>query len=137
VARNNVRSDNLTRNNSELLHIDLTQIIIGSAFEVYKVLGYGFLEKVYKKSLIYELKLNKLKVIEEYPMKVRYKTEVIGNYYADVYVDNKVIIEVKTEERYYSIQEAQLLNYLKATGTKIGLLINFGRFKCEFKRLIF
>jgi GxxExxY protein len=127
----------MTRNNLELLHIDLTQKIIGSAFEVFKVLGFGFLEKVYKKSLIYELKLSKLKVIEEYPIKVRYKTELIGNYYADIYVDNKVIIEIKADKRYCSIHEAQLLHYLKATSTRVGLLINFGRIKCEFKRLIF
>jgi len=73
----------------------------------------------------------------EYAIKVIYKNEIVGEYYADIFVERKVIVEIKVDDKYNSQHEAQLLNYLKATGIKIGLVINFGKSKCEFKRLIF
>ncbi len=127
----------MTQKSTEFLYPELTEKIIGTAFEVYKILGYGFLEKIYKKSLIYELKLKNIQTEEEYPIRVKYKNKIVGDYFADLFIEKKVIIEIKTEEYYNKIHEAQLLNYLKATGVRIGLLLNFGRMKCEFKRLIF
>ena len=121
----------------EFLYKEITEQIIGAAFEVYKVLGYGFLEKVYHKALVVELKLRRLPIEEEYAIKVIYKNEIVDEYYADIFVERKVIVEIKVDDKYNSQHEAQLLNYLKATGIKIGLLINFGKSKCEFKRLIF
>ena len=121
----------------EFLYKEITEQIIGAAFEVYKVLGYGFLEKVYHKALVVELKLRRLPIEEEYAIKVIYKNEIVGEYYADIFVERKVIVEIKVDDKYNSQHEAQLLNYLKATGIKIGLVINFGKSKCEFKRLIF
>ncbi len=123
--------------NDKFLYKDLTERIIGAAFEVYKVLGYGFLEKVYKKALILELKSKGLQVVEEYPIKVFYKKEIVGEYYADIFVEQKIIIEIKSEDNYNRHHEAQLLNYLKATNIRVGFLINFGKDKCKFKRLIF
>ncbi|MEK7399624.1 MAG: GxxExxY protein [Candidatus Poribacteria bacterium] len=122
---------------NELIHKELTGQIIGSAFEVFTVLGYGFLEKVYENALIKELQIRGLQVKAQYPIKVKYKGEELGEYYADIFVENKVIIEIKTGESFNSIHEAQLLNYLKATECKVGLLINFGPKKCEYKRFVF
>jgi len=127
----------MTQKNTEFLYKEITEQIIGAAFEVYKVLGYGFLEKVYHKALVVELKLRRLPIEEEYAIKVIYENEIVGEYYADIFVERKVIVEIKVDDKYNSQHEAQLLNYLKATGIKIGLLINFGKSKCEFKRLIF
>lgn len=122
---------------NEFLYKEVTEKIIGAAFEVYKVLGYGFLEKVYHNALTIELKLRGLQVEKEHFIKVFYKNENVGEYYADLFVEQKVIIEIKSEGKYNTQHETQLLNYLKATGIKVGLLINFGKNKCEFKRLIF
>ena len=127
----------MAQKNTEFLYKEITEQIIGAAFEVYKVLGYGFLEKVYHKALVVELKLRRLPIEEEYAIKVIYKNEIVGEYYADIFVERKVIVEIKVDDKYNSQHEAQLLNYLKATGIKIGLVINFGKSKCEFKRLIF
>ena len=121
----------------EFYHKELTYQIIGAAFEVYKLLGYGFLEKVYENALIKELQLRGLHATDQYPIKVIYKDAEVGDYYADILVENKVIVEIKTGEAFNPAHEAQLLNYLKATGIKVGLLINFGPQKCEHKRLVY
>ena len=121
----------------ELLHKDLTDKIIGAAFEVHRVLGYGFLEKVYQRALQVELEQKSVRADLERPIKVCYKGAVVGNYVADALVEDVVIVELKVAREYNPEDEAQLLNELKATGTKVGLLINFGRSKVEFKRMIF
>ena len=127
----------MTQKNTEFLYKEITKKIIGASIEIYKILGYGFLEKVYHKALVVELKLRKLQIEQEYPIKVIYKNENVGEYYADIFVEQKIIVEIKSEEKYNFHHEAQLLNYLKATGIRVGLLINFGKNKCEFKRLVF
>ena len=116
---------------------DITYAINGAIFEVNKVLGPGFLEKVYENALLYELKNRKLKAIGQAPIKVIYKGQRVGEYFADTLVEDSVIIELKTAERIEKIHEAQLLNYLKATGIQVGLLVNFRHFKAEIKRLVF
>mgnify|MGYP001031566217 CR=1 FL=1 len=121
----------------DLIYGDLTRQIIAAAFEVFKVLGYGFLEKVYENALVEELKLRQLTVQQQHPIKVLYKGMVVGGYFADVFVEENVVVELKAEREYNERHEAQLLNYLKATGVKVGLLLNFGENKCEHKRLIF
>ena len=121
----------------KLIHEEITGQIIGAAFEVYNLLGYGFLEKVYENALIRELQLRGLHATDQYPIKVMYKDAEVGDYYADILVEDKVIIELKTGEAFNPINEAQLLNYLKATGIKVGLLINFGPKKCEYKRFVY
>lgn len=119
------------------LYGDLTHQIIGAAFEVYKVLGYGFLEKVYQNALLEELRLRGVEFKSQYPIQVVYKGVVVGEYIADIFVDSKVIVELKAEKEYNERHEAQLLNYLRATGVKVGLLLNFGQSKCEHKRLVY
>ena len=121
----------------KLQHEEITGAIIGAAFEVYNILGYGFLEKVYQKALQVELIKQKYIVKIEHPIKVIYKDTLVGDYFADLFVNNKIIVELKVGKKYNPKDEAQLLNELKPTNIRIGLLINFGREKVEFKRLIF
>ena len=121
----------------DLVHKELTGQIIGAAFEVYNLLGYGFLEKVYENALIKELQIRDLNFDAQYPIKVKYKGEEVGEYFADIFVEGKVIVELKTGEAFNPLHEAQLLNYLKATEIKVGLLINFSPKKCEYKRFVF
>jgi GxxExxY protein len=110
---------------------------IGAAFEVHDQLGYGFLERVYQRALQVEL-LHRGAIAEiEKRIQIRYKGIVVGDYDADVLVDGCVVVEIKVAPQYDKRDEAQLLNELKATGLKVGLLINFGRNKVEYKRLVF
>ena len=111
--------------------------IIGASFEVYRVLGYGFLEKVYQRAMHVELRNRGLKSEVEAEICVVYKGVEVGNFRADLFVENRVIVELKVAEASEIDDEPQLLNELKATGVKVGLLINFGRIKVEFKRLVF
>ena len=120
-----------------LEHAEITEQIIGAAFEVYAILGYGFLERVYQPAMQVELRARGLKAEIEEKIKVWYKRELVGDYQADLWVADSVIVELKVAREYHSEDEAQLLNELKATGVRVGLLINFGRTKVEFKRFVF
>jgi GxxExxY protein len=122
---------------SALLHAEVTEQIIGAAFEVHRLLGYGFLEKVYQRALETELQLRGLTAEVEREIRVQYKGIEVGYYKADLFVRECVIVEIKVAKAYNPEDEAQLLNELKATGIRVGLLINFGRTKVEFKRFIF
>src|SRR5258708_35990346 len=113
----------------ELEHREVTEQIIGSAFEVYRVLGYGFLEKVYQRAMQVELQLRGFKALTEDGINVFYKEIDVGFYRADLFVNDVVIVELKTTKSYDSEDEPQLLNELKATGIRVGLMINFGRTK--------
>ena len=115
---------------------DLTYSINGAVFEVSRTLGFGFLEKVYENALLAELRERGLRAENQVPIKVQYKDKVVGEYFADILVENKVILELKTVENISKIHEAQLLNYLKATGIKVGLLVNFRHPKAEIKRMV-
>jgi len=121
----------------ELEHKEITEQIIGASFEVFRELGYGFLERVYQQAMKVELELRGLKVEIEVDIEVQYKNQVVGNYRADILVNDCVLVELKVSPSIDSRDEAQLLNELKATGIKIGLLLNFGKQKAEFKRLVF
>jgi GxxExxY protein len=120
-----------------LLHKEITEQIIGAAFEVYKHLGYGFLEKVYKNAMKVELDLRQVECALESPAAVYFKEKHVGEYFSDLFVVNCVIVELKIAKSYNPADEAQLLNLLKATGIKVGLLINFGQDKVEFKRFVY
>ena len=121
----------------KLLHRDVTEKIIGAAFEVYGELGYGFLERVYERALQVELIQRGASAEIEKRAQVRYKNVVVGDYDADLVVHGIVLVELKVNPQYDRRDEAQLLNVLKATGIRVGLLVNFGRTKVEYKRLIF
>ena len=115
---------------------EITYRIRGAVFEVNRILGFGFLEKVYEKALIIELLVRGLRAESQVPINVSYKNEVVGEYFADIVVEGQVIIELKAVDQLQKIHEAQLLNYLKATGYKVGLLVNFMHPKAEIKRFV-
>jgi GxxExxY protein len=115
----------------------VTQHLIGAAFEVHNLLGFGFLEKVYQRALQVELQLRGVKVELEPKIQVRFKGVIVGDYAADLLVAGTIIVELKTDATYQSLHEAQLLNELRGTGMKLGYLINFGREKVEYKRMVF
>jgi GxxExxY protein len=104
----------------------LTQKIIGSAFKVHNTLGAGYLEKVYENALRIELTKQGLKVEQQKPIKVYYEDEVVGEYFADLWVENQVIVELKAVQSLNKEHEVQSVNYLTATGVDTGLLLNFG-----------
>jgi GxxExxY protein len=115
---------------------DITYAINGAVFEVNNILGPGFLEKVYENALLVELKKRGLNAKSQVPITVIYKGKVVGDYTADLLVEDKVIVELKTVENLDRAHEAQLLNYLKATGHHVGLLVNFKRKKADIKRMV-
>jgi GxxExxY protein len=118
-----------------MLHEEITGAIIGSFYEVHNTLGVGFLEKVYENALTYLLRQRGLTVIQQAPIAVYFQQVVVGNYVADLLVDEKVIVELKTADQIHPEHLAQLSNYLKATQIEVGLLLNFGR-RTSFKRVI-
>ncbi len=119
-----------------LLHKETTDAIIKIYFEVYNELGYGFLEKIYQNAMYLELKARGFQVDAQKQIKVFYKGVVVGEYYADLFVNNEIIVELKASEVLVYENQLQLINYLRATNIEIGLLLNFGK-NAEFKRLIF
>ena len=119
-----------------MLHKEITDKIINAYYKFYNTLGYGFLEKVYETSMVVALRKAGLKVEQQKNIKVYYESEEVGDYYADLLVEDLVIIELKAAKALSEDHEAQLVNYLKATTIEIGLLINFGK-EPNFKRKIF
>ncbi len=105
---------------------DLTRKIIGCAYKVHNSLGPGFLEKVYENALRIELENHGLKVRQQEPISVTYEGQVVGEYYADLWVDDRVVIELKAAQTLLKQHEVQLVNYLTASGVDCGLLLNFG-----------
>lgn len=103
-----------------------TQPIIDAFYRVYHKLGSGFLEKVYEKAMFHELTLQELQVEPQYPIKVHYDGVIVGEYFADLFVNQEVIVEIKAADAISSAHESQLINYLRGTKTEIGLLLNFG-----------
>ena len=122
--------------NMEYKFSDLTKNIIHCFYKVYNKLGYGFLEKVYENSLKFELESKNYKVESQKPIKVYYREQLVGEYFADLVVDDKIIIELKANKFLSPEDDAQILNYLKATKYEIGLILNFG-IKPEIRRKIY
>jgi GxxExxY protein len=121
---------------ADLKHKELSETIIAAAYNVHNELGYGFLEKVYRNAIVIELEEAEIKCVVEVPLKVSYHNKTVGDYFADIIVDDKIIVEVKAVSKLEPVHEVQLVNYLKATGVNVGLLINFGQ-SVEIKRRIF
>lgn len=110
-----------------MLYSNITDKIIKAYYQVYNRLGYGFLEKVYEKSLAIEIRNQGLKCVTQHPIKVYYDEILVGEYFADILVANKIILELKAAEAICKEHELQLINYLRATDIKVGLLLNFGK----------
>lgn len=121
---------------TEVKQKELTEKIVGIFYKVFNALGYGFLEKVYENAMIIELERERVPVISQAPIKVSYEGKVVGEYFADILIDGKVIVEIKAGKYLAPEHEAQLLNYLKATDVEVGLLLNFGP-KPQVKRKVF
>ena len=117
-------------------HKEITGQILNASFEVHNILGCGFLEKVYENALVYEMKQQRLKVDVQKEIKVFYKGAEVGLYVSDLIVEDKVIVELKAVDEISKIHQAQLLNYLKASGYEVGLILNFAKPKLEYKRLV-
>jgi len=109
------------------LYSEITDKIIKAFYKVYNQLGYGFLEKVYEHAMIIELPKQGLSCVNQVPIKVFYDTKNVGEYFADIIVNDVVIVELKAAEALCPEHEAQLINYLKATDKEVGLLLNFGK----------
>jgi GxxExxY protein len=121
---------------NELLHQELSNRAIKSFYKVYNTLGFGFLEKVYENALMIELRKNGIGAQKQKPISVYYENELVGEYFADIMIENSLIIELKAAENIIEEHECQLINYLKATEIEVGLLFNFGK-KPEIRRKIF
>jgi len=117
-----------------LKHEEITKTVIGCAFEVINELGAGFLESVYEKALLVALRQRGLSVIAQHPIKVIFRGQSVGDFYADILVEDKVIVELKAVKAVTPEHQAQIINYLNATGIEVGLLINFGNPRLEYKR---
>lgn len=114
----------------------ITEIIIGCAFTVSNALGVGFLEKVYENAIAHEIRKKGLEVLQQHIIKVVYDSVIVGDYVADLFVAGLVLVELKAVKALDEIHMAQCLNYLKATGLRVCLLINFGKSKIEVKRIV-
>lgn len=119
-----------------ILYKDLSYKIIGLAIQVRKELGFGFLEKVYENALMILFEENKIEAKQQFPIKVCFHDRVIGDYIADILVENQIILELKAQEKITGVHKAQTLNYLRATGLRLAILLNFGKDRLEHERLI-
>jgi len=121
---------------TKIIYKDLSYKIIGLAMEVHNTLGPGFLEKVNEKALMILFKKHGIKAKTQVPIKVKFENQIIGNYIADIVVDDKIILELKSADSVGKAHKAQALNYLKATGMKLAIIINFGQDKLECHRIV-
>ncbi len=117
-----------------LRHEELTRIIIGGAFDVINELGSGFLESVYENALLLALRQKGFSVRIQHPIKVMFRNECVGDFFADMLIEEKILVELKAVKAIAPEHQAQIINYLNATGIEVGLLINFGNPKLEYKR---
>ena len=121
---------------NEILYKDLSYKIVGLAMKVHSKLGYGFLEKVYENALMVLFRREGIEAKQQVPITVNFEEEVVGNYYADILVEAKVILEIKSVENIIDAHIAQTLNYLKATGLRLAIILNFSKEKLEYKRIV-
>jgi GxxExxY protein len=120
--------------NNSILHKDLSYEIMAAVYEVHNVLGSGFLEKIYENALLEELALRGIDAVSQRELSVSYKGKQVGHYLTDIVVKDQILLELKSVEFLNKAHDAQILNYLKATGFRLGILINFGRDRVESKR---
>jgi len=121
---------------NNILYKDFSYQIIGLAMEVHRKLGYGFLEKVYENSLMILFRREGIRSEQQYPIEVYFEKEIVGNYIADILIEDKIIIELKCVEKINSIHKAQALNYLKATRMRLAIILNFAKEKLQYQRLV-
>jgi len=120
----------------KILYKELSYKIVGLAMQVHTELGFGFMEEVYENALVVLLKESEIDAVPRFPIKVRFHGHLVGDYIADILVDSRVILVLKAHENLLNFHRAQTLNYLKATGLKLAILLNFGKSKLEYERLV-
>jgi GxxExxY protein len=126
----------MSTNEKEILYKELSYKIIGLAMEIHSKLGYGFLEKVYENALMLLFRREVIQAKQQAPIKVYFEGEIVGEYFADILVEDTIILELKVLEKITDVHIAQALNYLKATGLELAIILNFGKRKLEYERLI-
>jgi GxxExxY protein len=122
--------------NREILHKDLSYKIVGLAMQIHSELGFGFLEKVYENSMMVLFRRENIMAKQQAPISVSFEGEIVGDYYADILIEDKIILELKAIEKITDAHKAQALNYLKATGLKLAIIINFGKQRLEYERIV-
>ena len=120
----------------KILYKDLSYKIVGLAIQVRKELGFGFLEKVYENALMVLLEENGIEAKQQFPIKVSFHGRIVGDYIADILVENQIILELKAQDKIADVHKAQTLNYLRATGLRLAILLNFGKDRLEHERLV-
>ena len=136
IWNHELAQSNTKMRTKEILFPDISYKIIGAAMEVHGSLGNGFLEKVYENALMIMFKEIPLRATQQTPIKVVFRNEIIGNYVADILIEDKIILELKIVDKITNIHRAQVLNYLKATGLKLAIIINFKNQSLEYERLV-
>lgn len=126
----------MTTNNTNIIYYDLSYQIMAAIFEVHKTLGPGFIESVYEKALMMEVTSRGMNVDVQKVFDLTYKGKKIGNHRLDLIVEEKIVVELKTVERFAPHHTAQLLSYLKASGYRLGILVNFSKAKVEYRRVV-
>jgi len=126
----------MTTNNTNIIYYDLSYQIMAAIFEVHKTLGPGFIESVYEKALMMEVTSRGMNVDVQKVFDLTYKGKKIGNHRLDLIVEEKIVVELKTVERFAPHHTAQLLSYLKASGYRLGILVNFSKAKVEYQRVV-
>lgn len=126
----------MNTNKEKILYKDLSYKITGLAMEVHSKLGYGFLEKVYENAMMVLLRREGIHAKQQAPITVYFDGKVVGDYYADILVEDKIILELKAIEKITDVHRAQTLNYLKATGLHLAILLNFGKQRLEHERFV-
>lgn len=121
---------------AELLYKDTSEGVVGAALEVHKVLGCGFLESVYEEALAHEMDIREIGYERQKPLIILYKGKKIKEYICDFLVEGKILVELKAMKKLTEVEQAQVLNYLKASELKVGLLFNFGERSLRFKRRV-
>ena len=126
----------MNTNNKDIVYIEISYKIVGLAMEVHSKLGFGFLEKVYENALMILFEKNEVPAKQQAPVKVYFEGRIVGDYYADILVDDKNILELKSVDKIIDTHRAQVLNYLRATGLRLAIILNFGRSSFEYERFI-
>ena len=126
----------MNTNETQIIHKELSYRIVGLAMEVHTKLGRGFLEKVYENALMKLLNRDNIPAIQQAPIRVSFEGNTVGEFFADILVDSKIILELKVAEAIGSAHKAQMINYLRGTGIRLGIILNFGRRSLEYARVI-
>ena len=126
----------MNTNNKDIVYKEISYKIVGLAMEVHSKLGFGFLEKVYENALMILFEKNEVPAKQQAPVKVYFKGRIVGDYYADILVDDKIILDLKSADKIIDTHRAQVLNYLRATGLRLAIILNFGRSSFEYERFI-